>query len=388
MKRHGVLLLLIVLLSAQMWAQKFEQLVERISGLPSNQQQAVADSFVAANRTLPLFENDTTVFFIDKRSATVLTVTGDASNWDPRGFPLTRLGSTDLWYCKKYFEADARLDYKLVVNGTTWVLDEHNPNTCVGGFGPNSELRMPRYRAGSEHEFSPDIPHGALHDTTLHSDVLGNSRTVRIYTPPGYEASKDSFPVILFHDGLEYISLAQANHTIDYLISKNRIAPIIAVFVPPVNRSPEYVSPQIEDFSEFIVHDVMGAVDATYRTRRSPAARAVLGASDGGNISLWLGYHYPHVFGNIGAQSSSIIPSLSSGFQSGAKLNLKLYLDLGTYDIPLLVRLVRNFIPVLKAREYSFMYREYHEGHSWGNWRVHLKDALEYFFGNASAQTR
>ena len=388
MKRHGVLFALIVLSSPYGQGQSFETLVTRISALSATQQQVVADSFLSANRTLPLCENDTTVFFIAQRSATTLSVTGDASNWDAKGSAMTRIGATNLWYCRQNFEADARLDYKFVVNGNLWVLDEHNPLTCRGGFGVNSELRMPRYRVSPEYQFSSDIPHGVLHDTTFESTLLGNSRKVRIYTPPGYEASNDSFPVILFHDGLEYITLAQANNILDYLISQKRIMPVIAVFVPPVNRSEEYVFPQLQAFMQFIVRDVMAGVDASYRTRRSPAARAVLGASNGGNISLWLGYQYPHVFGNIGAQSSYIAPSLSERFQSGAKLDLKLYLDLGTYDIPLLMRQVLNFIPMLKEKGYPFLYREYHQGHSWGNWRAHLKDALEYFFGTSTAQTR
>jgi enterochelin esterase-like enzyme len=388
MKRHSVLFLLIVLSSVSGLGQNFEKFVARVSALPANQQRVVADSFMSASRTLPLLENDTTVIFIHQGPATSLTVAGDASNWDPRGSAMARIGAIDLWYCKKIFESDARLDYKFVVDGNNWVLDEHNPRTCVGGFGANSELRMPRYRESPEYAFSANIPHGTLHDTSFQSEVLGNSRKVRIYTPPSYETSLDSFPVILFHDGLEYITLAQANNTIDYLISKKRITPIIAVFVPPVNRSAEYVTPQIEDFSEFIVHSVMAGVDASYRTRKSPAARAVLGASNGGNISLWLGYHYPHVFGNVGAQSSTIVPSLSEKFQSGSKLNLKLYLDLGTYDIPVLMRMVRNLVPILETRGYPYMYREYHEGHSWGNWRARLKDALEYFFGMSVTQRR
>jgi enterochelin esterase family protein len=386
MERYVFLFLLTILSVACLMSQNFEQLVARISALPADQQQSAADSFMAGNRQFPLFQDDTTVFFIDQRSATAMTVTGDASNWDPRGSAMIRVGSTNLWYCKKNFEPDARLDYKFVVDGQTWLLDEHNPLTCVGGFGPNSELRMPGYGAAPEYQFTPDIPHGVLHDTTFTSSVLKNSRTVRVYTPPGYETSKDSFPVILFHDGLEYVTLAQANNTIDHLIWKKRIVPIIAVFVPPVNRTPEYISSQINEFSRFIVNEVMSAVDATYRTRRSPSARAVLGASNGGNISLWLGYNYPHVFGNIGAQSSNIASSLSQSFQSRAKLDSKLYLDLGTYDIPALIRLVRSFTAVLQGKEYPFRYREYHEGHSWGSWRAHLKDALEYFFGNATTE--
>jgi enterochelin esterase-like enzyme len=36
---------------------------------------------------------------------------------------------------------------------------------------------------------------------------------------------------------------------------------------------------------------------------------------------------------------------------------------------------------VLKKKNYDFVYREYPEGHTWGNWRRHLIDALIHFFG-------
>jgi hypothetical protein len=124
----------------------------------------------------------------------------------------------------------------------------------------------------------------------------------------------------------------------------------------------------------------MTVIDARYRTRRNPAARAVIGASNGGNISLWMGYTHPEAFGNIGAQSSNIVSAISSGFQSSPHLDLKLYLDLGTFDIDVLIPLVRGFIPILQSRGYDYRYEEYNEGHSWGNWRAHIDNALEKFF--------
>jgi len=63
-------------------------------------------------------------------------------------------------------------------------------------------------------------------------------------------------------------------------------------------------------------------------------------------------------------------------------LDLQFYLDLGTYDIAQLILLVRSFIPILQAKGYSYEYIEYHEGHSWGNWRAHIDNALEMFFPN------
>lgn len=152
------------------------------------------------------------------------------------------------------------------------------------------------------------------------------------------------------------------------------------VFVPPVNRTPEYAGNQVTQFMDFFVDELVGFVDTRYRTIKNPAARAVIGASYGGNISLWLASKYNKVFGNVAAQSSYVDPELSRAFQVGPDLNLKIYLDLGTYDIPELIPMVRNLHSILESRGYSIEYGEYHEGHSWKNWQARIKNALEFFF--------
>jgi enterochelin esterase family protein len=217
---------------------------------------------------------------------------------------------------------------------------------------------------------------------------LGNSRTIRVYLPPEYSTSTNRYPMILFHDGLEYVSLASANNVLDCLIHHQRIAPLIAVFVPPVNRTNEYAGSQQNKFTKFIIEEIIPWVDARFRTNAAPEQRAVLGASYGGNISLWLGMNHPEIFGNVAAQSSYIQGSIVSGFQNNPKRDLKIHMLLGTYDIASLIPMVRNFIPIPDAKGYTYQYHEYHEGHSWGFWRAHIDDALEMFFPFQSTEIK
>ena len=186
--------------------------------------------------------------------------------------------------------------------------------------------------------------------------------------------------MILFHDGLEYVSLAHADRVLDYLIHHGRIEPTLAVFVPPVDRRGEYVGGRRAAFTGFIVEELIPWVDQHYRTDPRPARRAVMGASNGGDISLWLGVSHPEMFGHIGAQSTTIKGDIFDRFRTGPKLDLTLSLDLGSYDIPGIIPMVRGFIPVLEEQGYRFRYGEYPEGHSWGLWRAHIDDALELFF--------
>jgi enterochelin esterase-like enzyme len=360
-------------------AQGFDAFLARVNSAPVSLRPTIVDSFMAAVPSFPYNENDTTVHFIYRGVASSVTVPGDANNWNTVAFPMTNISGTDFWYYSSNFESDARLDYKFFTNGSNWILDPRNPNQVTGGFGPNSELKMPKYPEAPEIKYYPDIPHGTLSDTTFTSSILGNSRTVRVYTPPGYELSSDSFAVILFHDGLDWVTLGQANNVIDYLISKNLIPPIVAVFVPPVNRDAEYWSSQQSQFASFICNELMPFIDARYRTRRAPGSRAVLGISAGSVVSLYLGYNYPYVFGNVGALSGANQDNKDS-YQNGPVQPLRIYADVGTYEVPYYSDMT-SLRAILQMKGYTCQYNEWHEGHSWGNWRAHLDNALKFFFG-------
>ncbi len=380
MKKCFYVITAIILFTTVLSAQSFQTFISRVLNAPDTAKTRLVDSFMTANTHLPYFDNDTTVYFVYRGNLTSVSVAGDANEWNQYASMLTKLPSTTLWYLKKNFPSDSRLDYKYVTNGSNWILDPKNPYQCSGGYGPNSELRMPGYVPAPEIVYSASIAHGTFKDTTMHSTGLNDTRSVRVYMPPAYSSTTDSFPVILFHDGLDYINLAQANNVLDYLIANNRIRPIIAVFVPANDRTPEYAGAKIVTFSNFIVNEVMAYVDTRFRTMKDPHYRAVMGASYGGNISLYMAANYPQAFGNVAPQSSYIDPTISSGFQNNPKLDLKLYLDIGTYDIGSLIPMVRNFIPILQSKGYDYSYKEYHEGHSWGNWRAHIDNALEFFF--------
>jgi enterochelin esterase family protein len=382
--RYISILLMLCVTSSD--AQTFADFLALLNATPLNERSALVDSFMNAVPAFPFTEQDTLAHFIYRGSANTITIPGDANGWNPNGSPMTRVEGTTFWYRSDVYEEDARLDYKFILNGSNWILDPRNPHQVTGGYGPNSELRMPAYIMPPEIIYYPNIPHGTYEDTLFYSVNMGNSRTIRVYLPPGYQAATDDYPMILFHDGLEYTTLASALNVLDYLIDQNLIEPLIAVFVPPVNRTEEYAGNLQNQFTNFIIYEVVPWVDTKYRTIPSPDKRAVMGASNGGNISLWLALNHSAVFGNVAAQSSNIQSSISSGFQIAPLLNLKFYMDIGTYDIPILIQLVHSFIPILQSKGYVYQYEIYHEGHSWGNWRAHIDNALIMFFpGSASA---
>lgn len=337
-KIHILTLLILAFGTNRMTAQSFDDFIQSVQSLPLEERQAPIDSFMTANSQYPVLEFDTLCHFIYQGNVESVSVPGDATGWNPSVNIMANVEGTDFWYSSQVYEADARLDYKFVINNTNWITDPLNPNTVLGGFGPNSELSMAAYIQPPEIEFYPNIPHGTIFDTVFHSAFLGNSRTIKVYLPPDYNESQNNYPLILLHDGLEYLDLASADNVFDYLINENLVEPLIGVFVPPVNREPEYAGNLQDEFTDFIVEELLPWVDDRFRTKTSPQSRAVAGASNGGNIALWLGLQHPEVFGNVAAYSSNVQTSISSGFQNGPVLDLKFYLDIGTYDINLVAK--------------------------------------------------
>jgi enterochelin esterase-like enzyme len=375
-KVHALALLLI--LTGNMYSQSFQQFISYVNSLPENARQAKVDSFMNAGHNFPLTESDTLCNFIFKGVAQNVKIAGDFTGWNPNKTMIKIIG-TDFFYYSCQFESDARLDYKYVLNGSNWILDPENPYTCVGGYGPNSELRMPDYIIPPEIAYYASIPHGTIRDTSFYSTNLGNTRTVKIYLPPYYDVLKQ-YPVILFHDGPEYISLGNASNIFDYLIFHQEIDPVIGIFVPPVDRTGEYAGTKKDAFTAFIVDELIPVIDQKYATSKDPHKRATVGASNGGNIALYIGMKHPETFGRIAAQSSNVESIISSTYQNEAKIDLELYLDIGTYDISVLIPLVSNFVQILQNKNYVYQSKIWHEGHSWGSWKGHLSFALRQFF--------
>ncbi|MFM8178934.1 MAG: alpha/beta hydrolase, partial [Candidatus Kapaibacterium sp.] len=235
------------------------------------------------------------------------------------------------------------------------------------------------YVAPEEIVVRSTVAKGRFTDTSFGSGTIAK-RTVRVYLPPGFDLSSARFPVVLFHDGLDYWNLGSVGTILDNLIADKKIMPLIAVFVPAQERVPEYRTTKREAYMSFICDTVVGWLRKKYPVIESPAYRAVVGASDGGHCALYQGVMRPDVFGKIGAQSSNVTSLITDRLKADPKLTTDFHLDIGMYDIPQLIPLVRNLRSLLDARGYGYAYKEVNEGHSWGNWRARVGAILMRFF--------
>jgi len=144
------------------------------------EEDAIISALIEENRDrFPITEDSLATFVYYGRVGLRVTVPSDLNRWDTKAHQMTRIGETDLHYITLELPRDARIDYKFYVDGA-WMLDPLNPNTVMGGFGPNSELSMP------DHEFPEEIlpvdtiPLGELEVHHFESRIMNNSRNVGI----------------------------------------------------------------------------------------------------------------------------------------------------------------------------------------------------------------
>ena len=379
-------LFIAVRVAASQSAQTFDGLIQRIAAEDPSKRPAIVDSFMIAQtpKGFPVTTDSMAYFVYRGKVDSTIEVTGDYTQWSPDGDSLLNVSATDLYYFGRKFEPDARIDYKFINDGN-WILDPLNLHIVNGGFGQNSELAMPSYLQPATIRYNPAIPHGTLSTFTLISSYTGDSRSVTVYLPPHYDSSSLRYPSLYVHDGPDYLSLASMANVIDNLIDAKQIRPMIGVFIPSGgDRAGEYRLGKITHFTNMMIKKLVPYIDSVYRTDASASQRGTMGASDGGHIALYLAVNYPETFGLVGGQSSTITDLFRIPVQTGPKISVKFYLDVGTYDISSksfrLLPLNREFRDLLMRKGYAIRYAEYHEGHSWGNWRAHTGDILKTLY--------
>lgn len=350
----------------------------------------------------PLFENDSTYVLLYEGKEDSVGVLGDMSNWKDL-LPMKKLEGTNILFLKGNAEPEARFEYWLMFEKNGFpLLDSLNPFKGLSGFGQVSDLAMPGYK---RHPYFNKYIYGekgsaeGLKIHNIGSKFLGYEHTIHVYLPAGYN-SKKSYPSLYFQDGIDYVEFAQVPEILDNLIKDGKIKPVVAVFVTPPNRLKAGMPNRMTEYGmndnyvRFFTEELVPFIDSNYSTAKDARMRLVTGDSFGGLISAYIPFSRPDVFANGYSQSgyhSFAKDKLIKLFEKEDKKDIKLIVDTGTYEravgLSFLPKEETDFLlgnrrmkKVLEEKGYSFIYREYPEGHTWGNWKRHLIDALTFFF--------
>jgi len=378
----------------------FRALKDSLETVAASGAEAALDTFWQAlqdARRVPFAVGDS-VAFLYRGAAERVAWHGDFDGWGSDASVASegaRVAGADLWILASTFPADARIDYKIVLDGNRWMLDPANPLQQWSGFGPNSELRMPAYVPPPETVPRPGLPRGLLSDDLrIESKRLGYEVLYRVYTPAGYDTLA-GLPTLYVTDGPEYADDRMGGMTIvlDNVIADGLVEPVLVVFVDPRepgnpgnNRRQHEYADAYEDFAAFLADELVPAVDRAYKTEPSAERRGILGTSLGGIFSAYLGAARPDVFHCIALHSPAFWYDTRNRedrvyrlYTEATRLPLKIFMSTGTiHDTEAGARRMRA---VFEAKAYPLRYVEVHEGHSWGNWRALLDEPLRFCWG-------
>ena len=234
-------------------------------------------------------------------------------------------------------------------------------------------------------------------DRTHPSKVFGEARHYRIFLPPDYQSSKQSYPVIYyFHGHSDRYTLEKYDNGTDTV---PKIAAFVAAHPVIVVAVDGYVARDYTGFYGGPPWDVMEAggeydfgayfrelvahIDGAYRTQTSRRARATSGLSMGGFMSLYLSARYPDLIGS--ASSFNPGPEFYVG-EKGRRMLWRPKDHVGNHT-RVMVRLIRasgDYISqyheetreaYARADEVAFEYRrdEYHR-----HWATSIAETFDF----------
>ncbi len=266
-----------------------------------------------------------------------------------------------------------------------------------------------------------DVPHGAVAEVVYDSRVLQTTRRMHVYTPPGYEANAEKYPVFYLLHGAgdtddAWTSVGRAGFILDNLIAAKQAVPMIVVM--PAGHQPARpasgagaadaggrgspVGPAaINAFTREFLEDVMPYVERHYRVLTDRPHRAIAGLSMGGAQTLDIAFRRLEQFAYIGVYSSGATLGGGRGAAAGAppsppppdwetvhledlddarlkKGTRLIWLATGVDDR--LIANTRATVEILRKHGFEPEFKETPGAHTWLVWRAYLREFAPRLF--------
>ena len=309
--------------------------------------------------------------------------------------PFQALSGTDLWAATIELPKGSRIEYKFeVLRGSNreLVLDPFNPVIAHDPFGANSVCQGHGYQRPGWTRPDPAARQGKLDTLTIDSDAFKSKREVRVYIPARFRRNR-RYPLLIVHDGSDYLKFADLKAVLDNLITRLEIPPLIAALIQSPDRLREYAGD--DRHARFLAEELLPHMAREYPLVDDAAARAVMGASFGGVASLHAAWRYPGAYGRLLLQSGSYAFSDIGRHQRGPVFDPvvrfmnefrekpgtpaeRIYMSCGIYES--LIYENRSLLPRLQAQGIDVRFDEARDAHNWENWRDRLRNGLSWIF--------
>jgi enterochelin esterase-like enzyme len=314
----------------------------------------------------------------------------------PDRLPLRRLRGTDLWSVVMELPEKSRVEYQLEIrrgDGYERINDPLNPHRSHSPVGSSSVVFATGYQSPEWAEPDPETRPGELVELTVPSRALHRDARVSLYLPARFRRTA-SYPLLVVHDGPDYLQYASAKTVLDNLVHRNEVAELVAAFLHPGDRLVEYADSTAH--ARFVTGELLPFLERRFPLAGGPAGRCLMGASFGAVAALSTAYRHPDTYGSLLLQSGSFVfTDIGSDHGGGTAFDPvvrftnryrarpravadRVFVSCGVYE-PLIVR-NRSMVPVLSDTGMRVKYVESRDGHSWENWRDRLRDGLSYVF--------
>lgn len=168
--------------------------------------------------------------------------------------------------------------------------------------------------------------HAAKVDTLdVYSTAMEKTYKAAVVLPESYAKSKKSYPVL-------YLLHGAYGHFRDWLKStpdKNAVKNLadqynIIIVMPEGETFSFYLDSPVSKnsrFETFIITEVIGKIDNTYRTIANKKGRVITGLSMGGHGSLYLSARHPELFSAAGSMSGAVDLGSIRNAESAERVN-------------------------------------------------------------------
>ena len=353
----------------------------------------VVDGWIERHRPFPVVE--------DKRITFVWRGDADAvhlKHWVyglPSSQQLARLDGTNVWHLTFELPHGSRVEYKFEVvrNGRgEWTEDPFNPNRARDPFGANSVAQGFGYETPDWIQPDPEAKQGVTDEIVVESKVFGR-RGVGMYLPARYRRNR-RYPLLVVHDGHDYVRYASLKIILDNLIHRREIPDMVVALTSSPHRLGEYADDPRH--ATFIATELVPLLETRMAIEGRAQGRCLMGASFGAVASLTTAWRHPGMFGKLLLQSGSFaftdigdrnhrgplfdpIVQFMNRFRADPQpVSERIFITVGTYES--LIYENRSLVPLLRSTGMEVRYTEARDGHNWENWRDRLREGLSWVF--------
>ena len=201
-----------------------------------------------------------------------------------------------------------------------------------------------------------------------------------LYLPARFRRTA-SYPLLVVHDGGDFLQYASMKTVLDNLIHRLDVAETVVAFTHPGNRLEEY--PNSAAHSRFLTQELLPELESSLPlvAQRAGLSAAYRSPDTYGSLVLMSG---SFVFTDIGSDHGGgpafdpVVKFMNAYREKPRSVADRIFMSCGVYEQLIVPN--RSMVHVFENAGMQVRYTEARDGHSWENWRDRLRDALSWVY--------